>query len=157
MTSSFRIIALSESLFDTYRQMTADELKQHKAAWLTVDANPGLPCRVSLEDARVGEKVLALSFQHLDVGSPYDGSGPIFVREQARRKVWLPGEVPHMLRIRNLSLRGYDHSGYMLEAEVVAGENLESRVIAIFDNPKVAYIHVHNASPGCFDCRVERV
>jgi hypothetical protein len=26
----------------------------------------------------------------------------------------------------------------------------------IFSDPAIAYLHVHNARPGCFNCRVER-
>ena len=44
------------------------------------DQPVGFPCRVSLEDAPVGEEVLLLPFTHQDSRSPYRASGPIFVR-----------------------------------------------------------------------------
>jgi len=53
-----------------------EELKLLDAAWITVDTEPGYPCRVSLSDAKVGERVLAVSFSHYNVNSPYRASGP---------------------------------------------------------------------------------
>ncbi len=47
------------------------------------DTCPGFPCRVSLQDAQVGEPVLLLNHEHLPVASPYRSRHAIFVREYA--------------------------------------------------------------------------
>ena len=86
------------------------------ARLMLADAEPGFPCRVSLEDAKVGETVLLLPYTHHDVGSPYRASGPVFVRRHAAEARLGPGEVPQMLRHRLLSVRAYDAVGFSCEA-----------------------------------------
>ena len=44
----------------------------------------------------------------------------------------------------------------MLDAEVAEGRDLESVVERLLGDDQVAYIHVHNAKPGCYSCRIDR-
>ncbi|MBE0363863.1 hypothetical protein PULV_a1373 [Pseudoalteromonas ulvae UL12] len=104
MKNNFVFVALSEELFASYTDMSDSELLQHNAMWLTVDSCPGYPCRVSLQDAQVGEQVLALSFTHHDVASPYKAAGPIFVRKQAKKR--------HVSRVRCLQCYAIDAYHY---------------------------------------------
>lgn len=136
--------------------LDAAELRAHGVVRLTVDSNPGFPCRVSLEDAQLGESVLLLPWQHLDVETPYRAGGPILVRETARDQVRIRNAIPEQQRSRLLSVRAYDAEGWMLDAEVVEGALLESLIGRFFSNPRVAYLHVHNARRGCYACRVDR-
>jgi len=46
-----------------------EELALHQAKWMIVDEELGYPCRVSLEDAKIGERVLFLPYWHHDVES----------------------------------------------------------------------------------------
>ena len=55
-----------------------------------------------------------------------------------------------------LSLRGYDAAGMMLISEVLDGSELEEHLSRFFADPAVEYIHIHNARPGCYNCRVDR-
>lgn len=136
--------------------MNHTELEAAKAKWVEVDACPGYPCRVSLEDAKIGERVLALNYTHHNTDTPYKSSGPIFVRENAVTADTKVNEIPPMLRHRLLSVRGYSEDGTMLEAEVVEGIDLESCIDEVFQNSCVKYIQIHNAKPGCFNCTVVR-
>lgn len=122
-----------------------------------VDESPGFPCRVTLEDAAVGEEVLLVHFEHLTHDSPYRSAGPIFVRPHASRRACAPGEVPLALQRRLLSVRGYDQRGMMLEADVVDGSALAAKLEALFREAAIDFVHVHHAKPGCFACRVDRV
>jgi uncharacterized protein DUF1203 len=132
------------------------ELCAHGAVRMTVDSKSGFPCRISLENAQVGETVLLLPWQHLDVDTPYRASGPIFVRETAREHVRIRNAVPEQQRSRLLSVRAYDTEGWMLDAEVAEGTLLEALIPRFFGNASVAYLHVHNARRGCYACRVDR-
>ena len=132
------------------------ELRARGVVRMTVDSNPGFPCRISLEDAQVGESVLLLPWQHQDVDTPYRGGGPIFVREAARDSARVRNAVPEQLRNRLLSVRAYDAEGWMLDAEVIEGSLLEALIGRFFGNARVAYLHVHNAKRGCYACRVDR-
>ncbi|MBB1311088.1 DUF1203 domain-containing protein [Pseudoalteromonas sp. SR41-8] len=156
MTTNFLIKALTTDSFHELMLKNNDELKLFDAAWFTVDAEPGYPCRVSLTDAKIGERVLALSFCHHNVNSPYKASGAIFVRENAPTVKLNINEVPKMLRHRLLSVRAYNSQKLMIEAEVAQGTELESTIGKQFQNSKVEYIHIHNANQGCFNCSVHR-
>jgi hypothetical protein len=122
-----------------------------------VDAKPGFPCRVSLEDAEPGETVLLLNFEHQPADSPYRASHAIFVSEAAGEPRRAVDEVPGALRVRAaLSLRAYDEVGMMVHAELTPGAEIEPVIARLFDNPQVAYIHAHNAARGCYAARIDR-
>jgi len=156
MTVDFLIKALPSDNFHEIMLKNNAELELECAAWITVDADPGYPCRVSLSDAKIGERVLVLSFCHHNVNSSYRASGPIFVREKAQTVNLAINEVPKNLRQRLLSIRAYNSKKIMIEAEVVQGTELESSMDRQFQNNEVEYIHIHHAKPGCFSCSVHR-
>jgi hypothetical protein len=153
----FRVTALPRETFAPLFAMDDAELARRGARRYTADSKPGYPCRVSLADAEVGERLILLPYTHHDVASPYRSEGPIFVREQAVRAEPGVNEVPEFLRGRLLSVRAYDAEGFMLGAEVAHGRELEAQVARFFADDRVAYLHVHNARPGCYNCRVDRV
>jgi len=153
----FQISALPLEPFLPLFSLTDDELLARGARRCVVDAKPGYPCRVSLRDAEIGEKVILLTHTHHPVDGPYQASGPIYVRESAEPARLEPGEVPEVVGGRLLSLRAYNAKGLMRAAEVFEGHELEQQIERLFADPKVAYLHVHNARPGCFSCRVDRV
>jgi hypothetical protein len=154
--TAFRVSALPRGVFEPLFGLSDDELTRRGGRRVVADAKPGFPCRVSLVDAEPGETLLLLHHVHHDVDTPYRSAGPIYVRERAHRATPAPGEVPELLRGRLLSLRAYDRDGMLLDAEVAAGHGLEAVVERLFADPGVAYLHVHNARPGCFHCRVDR-
>jgi len=156
MTTKFLIKALNTNDFHDFMDKNDDELEIYHASWKTVDADPGYPCRVSLSDAKIGERVLVLSYCHHNVNSPYRAAGPIFVREKAEMAKLDFNEVPEMLRHRLLSVRAYNSGKLMIGAEVIQGTELESAIDRQFQNIAVEYIHLHNANPGCFNCSVYR-
>lgn len=153
----FRIEGLSPDAFEPLFSLDDEALAARGARRRIADHKPGFPCRVSLEDAEPGEEVLLLPWEHHATPSPYRASGPIYVRKIAT-KAWAgaPGSVPSMLRHRLLSIRAYDAAGMMRGADVCEGNDLERTISTLFEDPSTAYLHVHNAKPGCFNCRVDR-
>ena len=120
------------------------------------DQPVGFPCRVSLEDAPVGEEVLLLPYTHQDCSSPYRASGPIFVRRvQAAARI--VNALPSYLTLRPLSVRAYDAADEMVDAEVVDGTAAEPLIQRYLARTDVAYLHIHFARRGCFACRVDRL
>lgn len=156
MDTTFRILPLPAGPFEAYATMTDAELAAAGVLRCVVDANPGYPCRVSLADAALGERVFLLTFTHHDVDSPYRASGPIYVRANARPAHLEPGTVPESLNRRLLSLRAYDANSLMVGAEVVEGTAVAEAILQQFRDPRVEYIHLHNARPGCFAAVVVR-
>ena len=120
------------------------------------DSKPGYPCRISLQDAEVGESLLLLNYLHHDVAGPYRASGPIFVREAALATARVRNAIPEQQRNRLLSVRAYDQQGGMRNAEVIGGVGLKALICHYFTDQHTAYLHVHNAKQGCFACRVDR-
>lgn len=157
MALSFRISALPREPFEALFKLDDLELAKLGIRRRIAREKPGYPCRVSLEDAEVGESLLLLPFEHHPVDSPYRASGPIYVRETSRQAAPGLNEVPAQLRSRLLSVRAYSARGMMRDATVVEGTALEGALEACFADPKVAYVHLHNAKPGCFAARADRV
>lgn len=118
-------------------------------------AEPGSPCRISLEDAVPGESVLLLPFEHQPAATPYRGSGAIFVREIAGR-AYDSEAPPPVFRSRTLSLRAYDETGMMVEADLCEGPQVDAACARLLANGKVAYIQAHYARYGCYAALVTR-
>jgi len=83
---SFRLVGLPYDSFASLFDLDEGRLAEIGAVRVTADNDRGYPCRVSLEDAKSGEELLLLPYEHLPVKSPYRASGPIFVRRGARCK-----------------------------------------------------------------------
>ena len=157
LTTSFRLTALPAAPFASLFELSDSELASRGILRQVVAANPGTPCRVSLVDAAVGETVLLLPYEHQPAaGSPYRSSGAVFVRCGAGQAHPAVNEVPAQVRRRLLSVRAYDADGLMIDADVVEGVDLEVVVARLFADPQAAYLHLHNARPGCYACRVDR-
>lgn len=103
----FRISALNADEFSHLVGLDDVSLAENGARRMTVDLKPGYPCRVTLEDAEIGESVLLVSM--------------------------------------------------MVGADVVHGKESEPVIRKLLDNPRVEYLHVHNAKPGCYAARVDRL
>ena len=155
MSVKFKITAI-ENHYNHLFNLTEAELLSNGLVKLIVDEKPGYPCRVSLEDADIGEEVILLPYQHHKTKSPYQSSGPIFVRKNARKSDLGFNKVPTMLLHRLLSLRVYDKQGMMINAKTIEGRKLRDHIEEIFKNKLADYIHVHNSSPGCFNCQINR-
>lgn len=153
---AFRIAGLDPAQFREWFSLSDAELAARRAVRRTVDERPGYPCRISLEDAEVGEEVLLLRFEHHPVDSPYRAAGPIFVRRAATRAFDAVGVVPPALSSRLLSVRAWDAAGLLRGAEVCHGSELAPLIERLFGDWRVEYLHVHHAKPGCFACRVDR-
>lgn len=156
MRSDFQFVALPIESFSHLFSMNDEELELHGARRVNVDSHPGYPCRVSLMDAPVNERVILMPFRHHDVVSPYQSSGPIYVRENAKTAQPDVNEIPIMFRHRLLSVRAYDEAAMMKNATVVKGEALEETIRDFFTSGSISYLHIHNAGPGCFNCVVQR-
>ena len=156
MRIAFQLVALPMERFESLLTQSDEELRAIGVRRMVADKQPGYPCRVSLVDAEPGEYMLLAPFTHHDVASPYRASGPIFVRVKAQTVKLEVDEVPTMLRSRLLSIRAYDEAGMMIGADVVKGCELEEHIWRLLADNRVEYLHLHNARPGCYNCRVER-
>lgn len=152
---SFRIAGLDPALFDILHVLGDADLKARKIQRVRVTEKPGAPCRISLDDAEIGEAVLLLSYDHQSAATPYQQQGPIFVRE-TKARFDAANDIPPAMRRRTLSLRGFDGEHNMIEADLTEGAEAETTIARFFANRAVAYIHAHYAKRGCFAARIDR-
>jgi hypothetical protein len=150
--ASFQLQGLDPALFQPLFELDDAQLRERGICRRVVDEYPGVPCRISLEDAAVGEEVLLLPFEHHPVDSPYRALGPIFVRRNAMRARLAPDEVPDYVQRRLISLRAYDSEHMMVSADVLPGQDVAAQLQRLFDDASIDYIHLHNARPGCYSC-----
>lgn len=122
---------------------------------VVADAPHSFPCRRCLRDAEPGEELLLVAYDPFEVASPYSGPGPIYLHA-AECAAYVGDEVPEQQRRRLLSVRGYDGSSLMTGAAVVPGTELEDAAAELFADARTAFVHVHNAGPGCFAVRLDR-
>jgi hypothetical protein len=153
---AFRLEGLDPAPFEGLFDATDAELARQGIRRLVADEAPGYPCRVALEDARVGDELLLLPFLHQPANSPYRASGPIFVRRGSRRTMRPAGELPAYVTSRLMSVRAYDAADLIVDAEVCEGRDLRAQIARMFGRDDVAYLHLHNARRGCYACRVAR-
>jgi hypothetical protein len=135
--------------------LSDEELAARGVVRMTVDS-PTFPCRVSLTDRALGEKVLLLNHVSHDVAGPYRASHAIFVTEGEEAAAEYVDEVPPVMRTRVLSLRGFDKDGMMADAALTQPGEADADIRKLFDNPEIQTIHAHNAVRGCFSARIER-
>src|SRR5205814_8052874 len=104
MKTNFRIVGLPLTQFEPLFSLDDNELARKGARRLIVDAKPGFPRRVSLQDAEIGERVILAPFVHHDVESPYRASGAICLRDTAKQIQLAPDEIPRVLTSRRMSV-----------------------------------------------------
>jgi hypothetical protein len=97
-----------------------------------------------------------MNYEHQALPTPYRSSHAIFVREYATQATPGKNEVPEMFRHRLLSVRAFDGSGMIVNADVIEGVQLELLIARLLADDSTDYLHVHNAKLGCYAARVER-
>ena len=153
---SYTVSGISPDLFRPFFDLP-DEALAAKGIHRYVAEDDQYPCRVSLAHATIGEELLLLSYEHQAANSPYRAKGPIFVRKVANAAAQISNQLPQPFLMRLLSVRAYDKSDCIVEADVVDGKDAEALIIKMLAKQEVAYIHVHYARRGCFAGRIDRV
>jgi Protein of unknown function (DUF1203) len=153
----FQITGLPAQSFHSLFTLNDAELVARSAIRMVANCNPGFPCRVSLQDAAIGETVILINHEHLAVAGPYRSRHAIFVREHARDARLAVNEVPEVITRRLLSVRAFDAAGLMQEADVLPGTQLREVAAKMLDRKGIQFLHIHNAKPGCFAARVDPV
>jgi hypothetical protein len=154
---SFVVSGLPLEPFRPLFGLSDEALGEAGAVRYAVDKPVGFPCRVTLEDAAVGDTVLLVNYEHQPADTPYRSRHAIFVSEQARETRRAVDEIPSALAIRPaISLRAFDAVGMMVDAEIAPGSALVPVIERMFAQNEVAYLHAHNAGRGCYAARIDR-
>ena len=153
---SFTITGLSAEEFAPLFALSDTELEQRGVIRKTATSKPGFPCRITLEDAEPGERVLVLNYESHKAPTPYRSSYAIYVREGAQEAASFKGEAPPVLLGRPIALRHFNAEGHLIGASLALKNDAAELVEAAFSNDDVAYIHAHNAAHGCFAAEIRR-
>src|SRR5688572_31607106 len=116
-TMQFRISGLPAEPFRHLFALSDEELKRHGAV-RRVAENSGYPCRISLTDAKAGDEVILVNYEHQDADTPYRSRHAVYVR-RGEQRYESTDEIPEQLRKRLLSVRAFDAQGMMVDADVV--------------------------------------
>ena len=158
---TYRIEGLSPAPFEPLLDLDDAALAARGAMRVIADSPDGYPCRISLEDAAPGERLILLNHVSHDVAGPFRAAYAIYVRERHVRAQAGPppvhvDEVPACLDRRTLSLRGFGADGLLKAARLAPPGQSDRGVRALLTEPAVASVHAHNAAYGCFLARIER-
>ena len=118
--------------------------------------NPNFPCRISLQDADLGDEVLLLNHVSHDAANPYRASHAIFVSRSASEAGRYVDSIPPALDRRILSLRAFNADGMMVDAALAPPGEADAAIRGLLANPTADHVDAHNAIRGCFAARIER-
>lgn len=152
----FRIRGLPRSDFLHLIGQPDEVLRRSGAERVRVDAAPGYPDRITLDDAPAGETVLLLNHAHQPADSPFRAHGAIFVREQGGATFDGVDVIPPALARRLVALRAYDARDRIIEAEIAPGDALPSLIARLLARGETRYLHAHYAKWGCYAARIDR-
>ena len=154
---SYVITGLSPEPFQPLFDLSDAALAEREIVRRLVDANPGFPCRVTLEDAKLGDTVLLMNYEHQPADSPFRASHAIFVSQEAHEARRIVDALPGSIRTRPfISLRAFDDDGMIIDAAVTPGAELEPVIERQLAIPGVTYLHAHYAGMGCYAARIDR-
>jgi hypothetical protein len=153
---SIRFVALETTLVRSLQAGGADANGQTPERQVSPGA--GIPCRHCLEPVAAGSPFLVLSHRPFPAPQPYAEQGPIFLHAEPCKR-HLPGsEVPVMLQSEQYLVRGYDRADRIVygSGRIVPTGDIPAAAEAMFEDPRIAYIHVRSASNNCYQCRIDR-
>jgi Protein of unknown function (DUF1203) len=118
----------------------------------------GNPCRHCLEDMPEGTPFLVLAHRPFPAPQPYAEVGPIFLHAEDCPHYEETGAPEMFTRRETILIRGYGSDDRIVygSGKVIPTTQIESAAKEIFQDPKIAYIHLRSASNNCYQCRIER-
>lgn len=153
---AYRIRGLDPAPFRKYFGLSDAALAAEGVVRYHVDAQPGFPDRVTMQDLAPGDTALLLNYEHLPIASPYRSRHAIFVQEGAQTPYEAIDTVPEVMRSRIVALRGFDSRGFILDADLAEGDGIDPLIRRLFDTPDIAFVHAHYARRGCYAGLIER-
>jgi hypothetical protein len=150
-----RYVAIPTDVVRHYQSGGADANGQ--APERVVAEGTGNPCRHCLKMVPEGAGMLILAYRPFPAPQPYAELGPIFLCADPCAKAGGEG-LPDCLASPDYILRGYGSDDRIVYGTggVVATDMIPARAAALFDDPRVAYVHVRSARNNCYQLRIER-
>ncbi|MHC0053527.1 DUF1203 domain-containing protein [Actibacterium sp. D379-3] len=124
-----------------------------------VSDGAGTPCRHCLCDVPAGRDMLILAYRPFPALQPYAENGPIFLCADACAAHDPASGRPQILQTSpDYLIKGYCGADRIVygTGQIVPAGALDPACAAVFQDPRVAYIHVRSARNNCYQARVER-
>ena len=97
---AFIITGLDPAEFKPFFGLSDSALASRRIIAITADSKPGYPCRVTLEDAEPGERVLLFNYESHKAATPYRSAYAIYARDSAERSAAYRNELPSIFQNR---------------------------------------------------------
>jgi hypothetical protein len=156
--TAFRCVAIPTATAERFRRTGLDDRGQpvHRRV---VDG-PGFPCRHCLHLGEAGEVMLLASYDLPHPQGVYWTPSPIFLHERACDRFEAADEIaPIVLANGIVSVRSYDAEELCLYdlGGVASGAEAAPLLARAVADPRVLYINIHTARPGCLLTAVEKL
>ena len=152
--TKFCVLPVETQLASRLRAQTTDDFGNPTRRSQAADR--GAPCRHCLHDAAPGDELILTGHSPFDQRGPYKEVGPIFLHAAGCPAYASPTVIPPVVRRRLVTIRAYDESQSIVDADVVDGADAESLIERLFADTRTRYLHARTARFGCFLCRIER-
>lgn len=155
--SQFRCVPMDTESARRFRASRIDD--RGGPAHSRIVDGPGFPCRHCLRLGEAGEEMLLVSWDLPRPQGPYWTPSPVFLHAHDCASAEVHDTLPETVTANAIvSLRHYDAEGMCLYdlGLVAAGDAVEPALRRNLADPRVAFINIHTARPGCWLCGVER-
>ncbi|MEM1040743.1 MAG: DUF1203 domain-containing protein [Pseudomonadota bacterium] len=159
---SIRFSGMSTEEADALRAGGPDANGQ--AAARAISDGEGIPCRHCLKLIPKGEAYLVFALRPFSTIQPYAEVGPAFVC-QASCQAHCDAALSASSRLPEVFADSptYIVRGYRADETIVYGSGgvvpntaIIDRSRALFDDPKICFVHVRSASNNCWQARIDR-
>jgi hypothetical protein len=156
MVMSIHFVALETPIVRALQSGGPDANGQAPGRRLSSGHN--VPCRHCLKLVAEGQPFLVLAFRPFPSPQPYAEQGPIFLHAEPCSRHHLAAALPAMLTSPRYIIRGYCSSDRIVygSGQIVAAADIPGAAESMFEDPRIAYIHVRSATNNCYQCRIER-
>lgn len=123
-----------------------------------ISSGEGVPCRHCLDIVPKGQEALLFAYRPFSDLHPYAETGPIFLCADQCARHKETADPRFFENTPDYLIKGYgpdDRIAYGT-GRVVPTSQIGNQAQEIFQNPKVAYIHLRSARNNCYLCRIDR-
>ncbi len=156
--TQFRCVAMDTASAARFRATGRDD--RGGEVIRRVADGPGFPCRHCLRLAAPGEAMLLASWDLPRPLGPYWAPSPVFLHADGCPRAEIAHALPETVTHNAIvSLRHYDADGMCLcdLGAVVPGEAAEAELRERIADPRIAFVNIHTARPGCWLALVEPI
>ena len=154
---SLRVSPLDSDIANEVRATRVDRFSNNLSV-LTSEGD-GVPCRHCLSEVPEGKGALLIGHSPFALPGPFREVGPIFVCAEACERYATPERIPEVVTNRLVQLRAYSAAEEIVydHSRVLPGTEVEAALPPVFQDPRIAFVHLRSGLNGCFLCRVDAV